>query len=274
MTSSNAPMVDGHAHIFERTLPMVSPRRYTPDRDASRREYLAELDAHGFTHGVLVQPSFLGDDNSYLLAALAVSPERLRGVVVVQPSISENELVRMAGLGVVGVRLNLVGTDMPDLAEPAWADFLARLQRVGLHVELTCAAGPLEKALPPLLATGCTVVVDHFGRPDGPLGVDDPGFQCLLAAGATGKAWVKLSAVYRMDASRFDAADAVRQLSYALGPERLVWGSDWPHTHYTYQLTFSSALALFDELGLTPGARGQILGASAQSLFRMGGTNA
>ncbi|MDB5850222.1 MAG: putative hydrolase, Amidohydrolase 2 motif protein [Rhodoferax sp.] len=270
MNSMTTPVIDGHAHIFERSLPMVEPRRYTPDRDALLADYLTELDHHGFTHGVLVQPSFLGDDNRYLLAALAASPDRLRGVVVVRHTVAEDELRRMAAVGVVGVRLNLIGADTPDFNDPAWVAFLERLRRLGLHIELTCAAAVLETALPPLLNAGCDVVVDHFGRPDGPLGMDDPGFQCLLAAGATGHVWVKLSAMYRMVPSRFDAPLVLDRLSRALGRQRLVWGSDWPHTHYTDQLTFSSALALIDGLGLTPEARSQVLGASACSLFRIG----
>lgn len=270
MTSTNAPVIDSHAHLFESALPMVTPRRYTPDRDARLADYLAELDNHGFTHGVLVQPSFLGEDNSYLLAALAACPDRLRGVVVVGHTTPEDELVRMAEAGVVGVRLNLVGAHAPDFTEPAWAVFLERLRRVGLHLELTCAAQALEEALPPLLAAGCDVVVDHFGRPDGPLGMDDPGFRCLLEAGTSGQVWVKLSAVYRMDPARFNAPCVLRQLAGALGPERLVWGSDWPHTHYTTQMTFSLALDLFKGLGLEPSTQNQVLGRSAQSLYRLG----
>ena len=81
--------IDGHAHVFNRALPMEPIRRYTPDRDATVIEYLAHLDEHGFTHGVLVQPSFLGYDNSHLLDALRRHPERLRGVAVVPPDVDE-----------------------------------------------------------------------------------------------------------------------------------------------------------------------------------------
>ncbi|MCZ6343807.1 amidohydrolase family protein, partial [Escherichia coli] len=83
-------------------------------------DYLGHLHANGLSHGVLVQPSFLGTDNRYLLDALQQAPERLRGVVVVARDIPRNALQAMARVGVVGVRLNLVGRALPDFAEHGW----------------------------------------------------------------------------------------------------------------------------------------------------------
>ncbi|RYE70172.1 MAG: hypothetical protein EOO79_00440 [Oxalobacteraceae bacterium] len=269
MKGMNMLVIDAHAHIFEQRLPMVSPRRYTPDRDALLDDYLLELDRNGFSHGVLVQPSFLGFDNSYLLDALRVCPNRLRGVVVVDTDIAEENLLELAASGVVGVRLNLIGTATPDFRAGPWPDFLARLRRAGLHVELTCAAAELQGLLPGLIASGNQVVVDHFGRPDGPLGMDDPGFRCLLDMGASRQVWVKLSAAYRMDLSRSSGREVVARLAEALGLERLVWGSDWPHTHFTNRMDFASARQLLDDLLADAASRHRILGASARALFHI-----
>ncbi len=76
--------IDCHAHVFSRDLELAAVRRYTPGYDATLAQYLSHLHAHGLSHGVLVQPSFLGTDNRYLLAALRQAPEQLRGVVVVE----------------------------------------------------------------------------------------------------------------------------------------------------------------------------------------------
>ena len=75
--------VDSHAHIFRQDLPMVANRRYSPDYDALVEQYLEHLDRFGLSHGVLIQPSFLGTDNHFMVAALQRFPERLRGVAVV-----------------------------------------------------------------------------------------------------------------------------------------------------------------------------------------------
>src|SRR5471032_558554 len=101
--------VDSHAHVFSRDLQRVSTSRYSPGYDATLDSYLTHLREQGLSHGVLVQPSFLGTDNQYLLAALQQAPGQLRGVVVVDPGISRQALQQMAALGVVGIRLNLMG---------------------------------------------------------------------------------------------------------------------------------------------------------------------
>lgn len=270
MTPPRASVVDSHAHVFERALPMSKDRRYTPDRDATLIQYLEQLDGNGFSHGVLVQPSFLGTDNHYLLAALQACPRRLRGVAVVDPLTGEDELARLVAAGVVGLRLNLVGCSLPNFHAAPWPAFQARLQRLGLHVEIHCPVAQLPLVLPSFLDTGNVVVVDHFGRPEGPSGCADPGFEYLLAAAASGQVWVKLSAAYRLgvgDASTFDGPLAVAMLLRALGAGRLVWGSDWPHTHFTGRMDFSTSRALLDALVPDGSVRDQILGTSPEALF-------
>src|SRR5437762_2208870 len=101
--------VDAHTHVFSRSSPMSSGRRYTPGYDATPTALFGHLAAHGMTHAVLVQPSFLGTDNSELLNAIAAHPERLRGVAVIDFDVSDRELCALREGGVVGVRFNLVG---------------------------------------------------------------------------------------------------------------------------------------------------------------------
>lgn len=189
--------VDTHAHVFVQGLALAATRRHSPEHDATTAQYLALLDAHGCSHGVLVQPSFLGSDNSFLVQALRAAPRRLRGVAVVEPGVSDAALAELAEAGVAGMRLNLIGLPTPDLAAPEWSSLLARINALDWHVEIHLPAGRLHEALPALLQAGCKLVVDHFGRPDPVLGLADPGFGYLLSQAGSGQVWVKLSAAYR-----------------------------------------------------------------------------
>lgn len=91
--------VDTHAHIFRQDLQLANGRRYSPDYDATIEQYLAHLDHCGLSHGVLIQPSFLGTDNSHMVAALRRFPQRLRGTAVVAPDVSDDELDELAESG-------------------------------------------------------------------------------------------------------------------------------------------------------------------------------
>ena len=140
--------VDTHAHVFARGLRMVANRRYSPAYDATLDDYLATLDGIGVSHGVLVQVSFLGDDNGYLLTALRERPGRLRGVAVLHPATGAEELRALDRAGVVGVRLNLIGLPDPDLAGGEWQAHLAHVARLGWQVEVQAEARRLPRLLP------------------------------------------------------------------------------------------------------------------------------
>ena len=144
------------------------------------------LDAHGVARGVLVQPSFLGTDNSHLVA-LRAAAGRLRGVAVVSPDIAAADLLALAEAGVAGIRLNLIGLPLPALDQPAWQELLAHVNTLGWHVEVHLQASRLPAIMPALLAAGCRVVIDHFGRPDPALGIADPGFAYLLRQADSGQ---------------------------------------------------------------------------------------
>jgi predicted TIM-barrel fold metal-dependent hydrolase len=266
--------VDTHAHVFHQGLALADTRRHTPDYDATLAEYLGLLDAHGMRHGVLVQPSFLGTDNSHLVQALRAAPARLRGVAVVALDITDTELQDLAGAGVVGIRLNLVGLDSPALQTPAWQSLLARVNALGWHVEIHLQAARLDGVMPALLAAGCRIVVDHFGRPDPALGVSDPGFQYLLRQADSGRVWVKLAAPYRNWAAAACAASgrlATHQLLDAYTPERLMWGSDWPHTEHRHLASYAAATQWLDAWIDDPAQRRAVLADTPLQLFQFKG---
>jgi predicted TIM-barrel fold metal-dependent hydrolase len=259
-------LVDSHAHVFRRDLPLVPGHRHAPQRDALLPELLGLFDAHGITHGVLTAPSFLGTDNSFLLSALDAAPGRLRGTVIVDASTRSAELEAMDRRGVVGIRFNMWRrAELPDLASPAWRRVLEAAAALDWHVEIYVEGPRLPALLAPALASGAKVVVDHFGSPDPQLRLDCPGFRALLDAVSAGRTWVKLSAPYRLAGVSPNAY--AQALLRAGGPERLVWASDWPWTQHSDGMTYRRALHWLGEWIPEAKARETILGATPWKLF-------
>lgn len=263
--------VDCHAHVFTRDLPMPDRRRAPSGYDATPQDYLRMLDANGISHGVLVQPSFLGTDNSYLVAALRQHRERLRGIAVVDPAITTGELQSMHDAGVVGIRLNLVGLPTPDFSSRPWSALLRELKQRDWQVEVHRPAGELPSVIDPLLAADVNVVVDHFGRPDAKQGIDDPGFRYLLSLGATRRVWVKLSAAYRNGPDGKGEATAIAAtplLRSAFGLDRLMWASDWPHTLFEKTADYATQRSQLDQWLPDAAERRTVLVDTPARLFR------
>ncbi len=224
------PFIDTHAHVFLRSLPMVENRRYTPGYDASLARYIQVLTDNNVGCGVLVQPSFLGFDNSYLLASLDRYPNALRGVVVVPADTRDDALLDMNQRGVVGIRFNTIGRDVGEIGSPENRALLRRIAELGWHVEVQARGADIPEVLRLLEGFDGHIVIDHFGLPDPRLGLRDPGFRQLLREGETGRTFVKLSAGYRCHG--LDVAPLAGALLATLGPRRLLWGSDWPWTQF------------------------------------------
>ena len=224
------PAVDTHAHVFDRSCRLVEGRRYTPGYEAPAGRYVEAFDGAGVRQGVLVQPSFLGTDNACLLAGLRRYPGRLRGVAVVAPDVTAADLEAMAAAGVRGIRYNLIGRDPEMLAKPEYRALTRRVARLGWLVEVQVPGGALAGVLDALTADAGAVVVDHFARPGTADPESDPGFRELMAFGPGGPVWVKLSAPYRL--AGFDPAPYAAAFLAHFGPERLLWGSDWPWTQH------------------------------------------
>ncbi|WP_458130079.1 amidohydrolase family protein [Pseudomonas sp. Z2-11] len=264
--------IDCHAHVFSRELELAAVRRYTPDYDATLAQYLNHLQTHGLSHGVLVQPSFLGTDNRYLLAALEQAPEQLRGVVVVEPDISRVELEEMARLGVVGVRLNLMGTASPDFREILWKEFLGHLAELDWHVELHAPVEHLPGLIRQLMPFGVRLVVDHFGRPDARSGLDQPGYAELMALGSSGQIWMKVSGIYRLAGTERQnlafARAALGLLEQSFGAHRLVWGSDWPHTQHEAVVSFDTVTRQLQDLQISLPFMRALMVETPRALFR------
>ena len=225
---------DTHAHICgpAARYDYSAQRIYTPP-DALYPDYRAMLDTQGIARAVLVQPSVYGSDNTVLLQALAQDPTRLRGVAVIEADTPLTELQRMHALGVRGVRCNIV-----DVKEGKGRLPLAHLQALartiaplGWHLEFLMHVDEYPQLDELLEDFPVDVVFGHLGYMATGKGVEAPGFQALLRLLRGGRAWVKLTGPYRISGSPMPYAD-VSAFAHALteaAPQRIVWGSDWPH---------------------------------------------
>ena len=226
---------------MRRDIPLAPDRHSGPKRDVSVEEYLATLDEHGISHGLLTAPSFYGTNNSLLLAALAKAPQRLRGTAIVAPDVDEKTLQEMDRAGVVGIRLNWIRRDkLDDVTSPAYRELFRRVRALDWHVEIYLEGPKLAAVLPAIRQHGVTVVVDHFGAPDPALGVDCPGFQQVLHGMRLGDTFVKLSAPYRQGG--VDVQAYVDALLDAGGPQQLVWATDWPFVGFEEKITYAQCV--------------------------------
>jgi predicted TIM-barrel fold metal-dependent hydrolase len=263
-----APMknsCDCHAHVCgpESRYPYAANRLYTP-HDALPSDYRRMLDSLGIERGVLVQPSIYATDNRAMLDALAQDPARLRGVAVVPWDVSSKELEKLHAAGVRGVRQNIVdlkdGKGVLPLAE--LKNLGKRIKPFGWHVEFLMHVDEFPDLDRQLAGFPVDVVFGHLGYVPATKSPGEPGFKALLRLMQDGKAWVKMTAPYRLTSSQMPhpETDRFAQALVAAAPERLVWGSDWPHVFIkTAMPDDAKLLALFERWVPDEKARRRIL---------------
>jgi predicted TIM-barrel fold metal-dependent hydrolase len=229
---------DAHVHVFDPVrFPYVTPRRFTPGV-ASAGDVRAHLDRLGLTHTVLVQPSVYGSDNRCLLDALAQLGPRARGVAVVSSGTPAAELDRLHQWGVRGARLNLAVDRVADPVEISQRfETLDAQLPPGWHIQLHVSPAALAVLAPRIERSGRHCVLDHLGLPELAQGVQAPAWQQQLALLRQGLVYVKLSAPYllsqRGEAWADEALQPFIDSMLRTRPDRLLWGSNWPHTQGT-----------------------------------------
>lgn len=241
---------DSHLHVLD-------PVNYPLDPDATYTPGVYTIwDTALFEHSlgvdqiVLVQPSIYGTDNSLLLNTLrAVGPERARGVVVFEPSdVDQNELQEWHDLGVRGVRVNLISNDDDSSIEEISVllrSYAETIRPFGWVLQLYVKMSLIPKIEDLVSDLDVGVVFDHLGVPTLPKcsrrskGLDPysiAGFPSLARLLSRGNAWVKISGAYRetnlVNSTTWDDLDPVILELLRVGPERVVYASDWPHTRY------------------------------------------
>ena len=228
------PIVDCHFHIVDPLgFPLPGNCGYTPgpDETGTAQDYMVCMRTHSVTHGLAVQPSGYGYDNSAMLDAMAQSEGHIKGIAVVSPGISERELSQLADAGVVGIRFNLIHFDSGGLDTDQALRLLERIRELGWYAQVQSKAADFPQIVSVLLQSRVKVILDHLARPDPKLGIEEPGFKQVLQLADTGQVTVKLSGAFRESHEAYphtDLAPFVEKLLAAYTPDNLIWGSDWP----------------------------------------------
>jgi predicted TIM-barrel fold metal-dependent hydrolase len=220
---------DCHHHIYDSRFP-VAPQATLKPGDATVADYRLLQRRIGTVRHVVVQPSTYGVDNRCLLDALSQFGADARGVAVVNTEVTDTELKTLAVAGVRGIRFNLspAGATTIDMVEP----LSKRVNDLGWHIQLNMASDQILAARDLWNRVPCPIVFDHLAHMREPAGTKDPAFALVSGLLQKGKAWVKLSGAYadtKIGPPTYADSTAVAQAYVQEAPQRLIWGSDWPH---------------------------------------------
>ena len=272
--TTQAPRVDCHAHVFDlRRYPYAPEPGYKPlPNEAGTVEgFLAVLDAHGFTHGVLVNPTTsYGTDNRCMLDALERGAGRLKGMAVIDAHITDAELDSMTRCGVSGIRLNLAHHGLKPVTDPVALRLLERLRERDWIIEIYTPVDHLPVALPVLERMKVRVIVDHCGKPHASLPVVQRGFAELLEFGRRGGGWIKLSGAFRFSDLSWPHQDVdpfVEALIEAFTLDRAIWGSDWPFIQLSERTDYGPTVACLERWLPNPADRVKVLEETPARLF-------
>ncbi len=225
---------DCHTHIFgdPEKFPFFAGRVYTPEQ-ASPEEMAALHKSLHIERVVIVTPSVYGTDNSATLFGMKVRGATARGVAVIDDKTPESELDAMNAAGVRGIRINLAtgGINDPAVARARLQAAIDRAKGHDWHVQIYSNLSVLAALKNELAQAPVPLVLDHFAGAQAALGMEQPGFADVVELVRSGKVYVKISGAYRASKAAPDYADVIpfAKALIAANPDRLVWGTDWPH---------------------------------------------
>lgn len=225
---------DAHCHVFgpAHLFPFAPDRAYTPP-DSGYEDLLKLQKRLGLSRAVLVQASCHGTDNSALIDALRRGDGRFAGVAMIEPDVGDAELAAMHQMGVRGIRFNFVRHLGPAADEKLVVDLANRVSALGWHVELHLDAEQVPEYRQLFDRLPNRFVIDHMGRVDATLGIDQRPFRALRELLATEeRSWVKISGAERITGSGKPPYLDVVPFALALietAADRVLWGTDWPH---------------------------------------------
>ena len=239
---------DCHMHFYDDRFPAAASATLRPP-NATVENYRLFQKRIGTSRTVIVTPSTYGTDNRPSLQAAAKLGSSARVVAVVDDTVTDAELERLARLGVCGIRFNLVqkGATSLEMLEP----LAARVHELGWHVQIHMLGDQIVQLEQVLSRLPVPVVFDHLGRVPQPAGTDHPSFRVILDLVEKGRAWVKVSGAYhdtKAGPPGYADTSAVAKAFVRAAPERMVWGSDWPHPTVKETADKPDDAALFDLL--------------------------
>lgn len=244
-----AGAVDAHCHVFgpEAEFPFAPERKYTPC-DAGKDQLFALRDFLGFERNVIVQATCHGKDNRAMIDACRAAGDRARGIASVGPEVSDGQLREMHAAGVRGVRFNFVKRLVDDTPREVFLEIAARIQELGWHIVVYFEAQDLKDLDPFLRQLPGVIVVDHMGRPDISKPVDHPDFQRFLRLmEENANIWSKVTCPERLSRQGPPYDDVVAHAAAVVErfPDRVLWGTDWPHPNMKSHMPDDGALVDF-----------------------------
>lgn len=259
---------DSHCHVFgpAERFPFSPDRKYEPAD--SPKETLAALHRRlGVERAVIVQASAHGTDNRAMLDALAWRPEAYRGVAIIDSDTDDRTLARMRQAGVRGIRFNFVKS-LGGYPDPAvFRAAVDRAAYLGWHVVLHLKGEDLLKLKDEIARLPLPFVIDHMGRVDVTLGVEQPAFAALLDLVRHDNGWVKLSGAERMTAAPYDDAVPFARALLETAPERVLWGTDFPHPNLAAPVDEADLVRLIPRFARSPEERERLLAINPAVLY-------
>lgn len=244
---------DAHCHVFGpgNVFPYAPNRRYTPD-DAPREMLKALHDHLGLTRAVIVQASCHGSDNRAMLDALAWQPELYRGVAIIDGNTPPAEIPVMHRAGVRGARFNFVKHlgGAPDMA--VFENVLRRIKPLGWHVVLHVDAPDIVPLSDMMRKLTLPFVIDHMGRVPAKDGVDQKPLEALLDLAKLDRCWIKVSGSERIDMPPYDKAVPIARKIVEALPDRVLWGTDFPHPNATHEADEADLVDLLPKIAPDP----------------------
>lgn len=238
--------VDAHCHVFGpgEVFPYAPERKYTPTT-ASKADLFALRDHLGIECNVIVQATCHGADNRALVDALQAAGDRARGIATVRADVTDEQLAELDGAGVRGVRFNFVRRLVDPKPDEHYRGIVERIAELGWHVVVYFEPADLEDRWELFTTLPVPVVVDHLGRPDVQQRPDGPEFGRFLDfLGSRDDAWCKVSCPDRLTVAGPPYDDVVPFASTVVEqfPDRVLWGTDWPHPNLTSHMPDDGAL--------------------------------
>ncbi|MER5437825.1 amidohydrolase family protein [Streptomyces sp. NPDC002790] len=274
-----AGTVDTHCHVFgpQAEFPFAPERKYTPC-DGGKDELFALRDHLGVSRNVIVQATCHGADNSAMVDAVRASDGRARGIATVRPDITESELRELDAAGVRGVRFNFVRRLVDTSPKDALRAIADKIAPLGWHIVLYFESADLPELEEFFGSLPTPLVIDHMGRPDVTKPVDGPEFTRFLRFVDTHDVWVKVSCPERLTVTGPPALDGERHAYDDVVPfgrrvveefpDRVLWGTDWPHPNLTDHMPDDGLLVDYvSRVAVTDARRHQLLVANPMRLY-------
>ena len=255
-----AGATDAHCHVFGPgdKFPYAPNRRYTP-KDAPKEALRALHDHLGVSRAVIVQASCHGTDNAAMLDCIASDPKRYRGVCIADDSFTERDFEKLHQGGVRGVRFNFVKHlgGSPDMG--VFMRVIDRVKGLGWHVVLHLDAPDIVPLSSMIARLPLPFVIDHMGRVPAVAGVDQEPLRALVKLARLDNCWIKVCGAERIDMPPYNRAAPIARILVEVNPERVLWGTDFPHPNSTHECDEADLVDLIPHYAVNEKAQQRLL---------------